>query len=151
MNMKKNRDAVSESKEAYWISPEGEIFTVHTSHIDMVFDRPELFGLNLQFIHSVYDIYNEKYRSEGKGREEILIMLFRQGWIRVRRYLKPYRWTINVNTIDEKTSYNLKKTAAALINKGHSEYDEVILDTEEGEKLFTLSEIAEVGSDLLCL
>lgn len=151
MNMKKNRDAVSESKEAYWISPEGEILTVHTSHIDMVFDRPELFGLNLQLIHSVYNIYNEKYRSEGEAREEILIMIFRQGWIRIRRYLKPYRWTINVNTIDEKTCDNLKKTAAALMNKGHSQHDEVMLDTEKGEKLFTLSEIAEVGSDLLCL
>lgn len=149
--MKKNRDAVSESKEAYWISPEGEILTVHTSHIDMVFDRPELFGLNLQLIHSVYNIYNEKYRSEGKAREEILIMLFRQGWIRVRRYLKPYRWTINVNTIDAKTCDNLKKTAAALMNKGHSQHDEVMLDTEKGEKLFTLSDMAKMGSDLLCL
>ena len=149
--MKKNRDAVSESKEAYWISPEGKMFTVHTSHIDMVFDKPELFGLNLQLIHSVYDIYNEKYRSEGKAREAILIMIFRQGWIRVRRYLKTYRWTINVNTIDEKTCDNLKKTAAALLNKGHSQHDEVMLDTDEGGKLYCLAEIAEVGSDLLCL
>ena len=151
MNKKKNNTAGYDFKEAYWISPDGEIFIVHTTHIDMIFDKPELFGLNLKFIQSVYNIYNEQYRHEGKAREEILIMLFRQGWIRVRRYLKPYRWTININTIDEKTSDNLKNFAHILTDKGHSVHDEILLDSKDKVKLCTLAEMIEMGSNVLCL
>jgi len=144
MNMVMNKDNKTDYTEAYWISPEGDILIVNTSHIDMVFDKPELFGLSLQLLQSVYDIYNEQYRSEGKARDEILLMLFKQGWIRARRYLRPYRWSINVSSIDEKTLNNLKHFALSMMEKGHSRHDEVMLDTDEGKRICCLADMIKV-------
>ena len=59
--------------EAYWISPDNEIYSVETKHIDMIFDRPELFGLDIKYIESVYDRYNEPYRTEAKARGRSLL------------------------------------------------------------------------------
>lgn len=144
MNMVMNKDNKTDFTEAYWISPEGEILQIDTSHIDMVFDKPEFFGLSLKLIQSIYDIYNEAYRSEGDARGEILLMLFRNGWIRVRRYLRPYRWSINVYSIDEKTSRNLQCLAVSMIEKGHSRHDEVMLDTDAGKRLCCLADLLKV-------
>ncbi len=144
MNMATNKGNKSDYTEAYWISPEGEILQVHTSHIDMAFDQPELFGLSLQLIQSVYDIYNEQYRSEGKARDEMLVMIFKQGWIRARRYLRPYRWSINAYSIDEKTSLNLKHFALSMMDKGHFRHDEVMIDTDAGKSLCCLADMIKV-------
>jgi hypothetical protein len=63
-------------------------------------------------------LHSEKYRTEGKAREEILLKLFEQGWIRARRYHRPYRWTLNVFSMTEQTVKTLKYFAEVMISNG---------------------------------
>ncbi len=130
-------------EEGYWISPEGDIYLLDKKHIDMVFDYPSRFGLNMKLVESVYDLYNEEYRTEGKARREILLMLFSSGWIRARRYHRPHRWSINVSVITEVSAGNIRNFASAMIEKGHPLNDEVILDTRDNSSIYTLGDLYE--------
>jgi len=129
--------------EGYWVSPAGEIHLLKTKHIDMVFDTPELFGLDIEYIKAVFDRHGEEYRTEANARREILIMLFEKGWIRARRYRRPARWTINVYSLNSETKIILARFAAVMIRRGHSPYDEVKLDTHQGQSMVTLKEISQ--------
>jgi len=132
-----------ENEEAYWISPVGEIFSVHESHISEIFDHPFIFGLSRSYLELIYDIHDEEYRTEGKAREEILLKLFEKGWIRARRYHRPYRWTLNVFSMTEQTMKNLKSFAEVMISNGKSLNDEVLIDTPEYRKIYTLNELRD--------
>jgi len=132
-----------ENEEAYWISPVGEIFSVHESHISEIFDHPFIFSLSRSYLELIYDIHDEEYRTEGKAREEILLKLFEQGWIRARRYHRPYRWTLNVFSMTEQTVKNLKSFAEVMISNGKSLNDEVLIDTPEYRKIYTLNELRD--------
>jgi len=142
MNSKRNIPA----EKALWISPEGEIYNVEKTHIDMVFDYPERFGLTIKLIESVYNLYNEKYRIEGKAREEIIIMLIHNGWTRARRYHRPCRWTVNISAVDKKSRRNLKTFADFIISEGYPKDDEVLVDTPESRRIYTLEEIGNSES-----
>lgn len=85
---------------AYWISPKGEIIDVRRKHITDVINNPEKFGFTDEFIDYVYDFYNEKRGQEGKAREQLMIALFNQGWIRIRKY-KNF-WSVNVKKFSGK-------------------------------------------------
>ena len=134
----------TENEEAYWISPVGEIFCVKESHISEVFDHPFIFGLSKSYLELIYDIHDEEYRSEGKAREEILLKLFEQGWIRARRYHRPYRWTLNVFSMTEQSVKNLKYFAEVMIAKGKPINEEVLIDTPEYRKIYTMNELREI-------
>lgn len=43
--------------EAYWISPESKIIGVGRSHIQMVMEMPDLFGINENMITKSYSQY----------------------------------------------------------------------------------------------
>lgn len=79
---------------AFWISPKGEIIDVKTNHISEVIRNPEKFGFNDAFIEYVYKFYNEKVGQEGKAREQLMMALFKNDWIRIRKY-RDF-WSINV-------------------------------------------------------
>jgi len=129
------------STEAYWISPEGIIYDVATTHIDMVCNVPLLFALDDDYIRSVFNKFNEEYKTEGKARREIMIKLFANGWIRARRYNRPYRWTINVYEMNEQSAKNLRNFLLTMIAHGHSLNDEVNLDTNDKNKLHTFKNL----------
>lgn len=82
---------------AYWISPKGEIIDVKIKHINTIISNPEKFGFTIEFIEYVYNYYNERIGQEGKAREQLMMSLFNQFWIRLRRY-KQF-WSINVKKL----------------------------------------------------
>ena len=82
---------------AYWISPKGHIIDVKSKHISTVIEHPKKFGFDNFFIEFMYDNYGEKVGTEGKAREQILMSLFKNNWIRIRKYKKF--WTLNVNKL----------------------------------------------------
>ncbi len=86
---------------AFFISPDGEIIHVKTCHIETVISQPERFGLSLEQILKEYKETGEPLGLEGKARENILLRLIEQGWIRIRHYPKaPSRtWKINAHCI----------------------------------------------------
>jgi hypothetical protein len=83
--------------DAYWISPAGKIFDVGQIHIVTITENPEAFGLTRPEIDAVYEKYGEPIGSEGKARDEIMVKLIEERWIRVRRIPKQDVWTIQVD------------------------------------------------------
>lgn len=98
---------------AFFISPKGEIIYSGTTHIQIIIRKPEKFGMNIDVIKYIYSQYDEKVGQEGKAREQILISLFNQGWVRLRRYNQF--WTVNVRRLDRKTKQYLQKWAGKLL------------------------------------
>ncbi len=86
-------------REAYWITPEGEVVEVERKHINKIIGNPELFGLTFEKIKKVYDKYNEPLGLEGKAREEIMRKLILQDWIRIR--WKPKEWAYTVQMVKD--------------------------------------------------
>jgi hypothetical protein len=52
----------------------------------MVIQNPEKFGLTFDYIKQRFDEYGEKMGQEGKAREEIIMSLLEQGFVRIRKY-----------------------------------------------------------------
>jgi hypothetical protein len=126
---------------AWWISPYGEIISVDRggTHIGMVFDKPEAFGLDIGYLHNLYDEYHEPYGSEGEAREKVILALTKQGWIRIRNYKSYYSATIN------KTSKRVKDYLykwAKEMEKWDGPMVQVKIDSETGVRIFTLGDIA---------
>jgi hypothetical protein len=97
-------------KSAFFISPNGKIITVGTSHIAEVIKNPEIFGLKLENIKEIYRKHNEPLGLEGKARREILIQIIQQGWIRLRRYRES--WSVTVYRFSPETKHQLQNWAA---------------------------------------
>ncbi len=73
-----------------------------TTHIRAVITSPEVFGLSRNYIESTYIKHGEKTGIEGNARDEILRIVLRNGWIRLRRHTNRY-WAIQTGTVtDEK-------------------------------------------------
>ena len=83
--------------EAYWISPTGKIFDVEYLHIVEILNSPEKFGLTRNEVEAVHKKHNEPYGSEGKARDEIMIDLIEDGWMRVRYIPKQDSWTVQLD------------------------------------------------------
>jgi hypothetical protein len=81
---------------AYWInSITNKTFPVSTKHIELIFDKPEIFGLTREYIVNKYNLTQEKFRYEGKARSELIKELFDMGWIRIRYDIRKHKWNIN--------------------------------------------------------
>ena len=80
---------------AFWVSPDGEIIEVKKGkHIAEIIAYPVKFGFTREFVEFVFNNYNEKIGQEGKARKQLMLVLFDNNWIRIRRYKKF--WSINV-------------------------------------------------------
>lgn len=80
---------------AYWINPRGKILDIGMgTHIDQVVASPKSFGLTDQYIKSVYEKFDEPVGLEGKAREQIMLGLIKDGFIRVR-LVKNQFWIVN--------------------------------------------------------
>lgn len=101
-------------KAAFFISPKGEIVYTPISHIAQVTGNPEKFGLDRSFVEYVYNFYNERMGQEGKARDQILLSLFKKGWIRLRRYRNF--WSVNVSNYTSKVKTYLQKWANMLVS-----------------------------------
>ena len=114
---------------AFFISPRGELISTGAkTHIDMIINNPEKFGLTKQFIEDTYKEFGEKLGQEGTARSQIIIQLIKQGWIRIRRYANKM-WTIDVNKLDKKVKDRIYDWALKMLDGsgGYKEQDKYIL------------------------
>jgi len=138
------------SGPGFWISPDGEIFRVETSHIAFVIKHPGRFNLSKASILKAYSKYGEPLGLEGNARTEIIKELVLQGWIRTRLY--PNRcWSVTVFELDIGTIQQIKVFTKYLLNSGldvcieidrFSEVRVLALKTDQKSGLGTLHEIA---------
>ena len=91
---------------AYWINPYGQILEMKTSkHITEVVNDPEKFGLTKEYIEKKYAEYGEPVGFEGKAREDIMRVVIKQGYARIRAY-RAF-WSVTINKLDNKTKKSL--------------------------------------------
>lgn len=103
---------------AFWVSPQGQFYAVpgRDLHIGMIIKQPELFGLTREKINQTYEKYGEKVNQEGDAREEIMVDLMKQGWIRIRKYRNHY--SVQAFSPDRRSLNNIETGVQHLTNKG---------------------------------
>lgn len=85
---------------AFWMKG-GEVVENSNSHIRVIIDNPEKFGVTSEYIQSVYDKHGETLGVEGEAREEVIREVSRNGWVRIRHYTSRGSdyWSIQVDRI----------------------------------------------------
>lgn len=138
--------------EAFFISPDNGFFDLSknnvSNHIGLIINNPEKLGVTTNYIQSVYEKYNEKTGTEGNAREEIILEIVKNGWIRGRHYLgRNDYWSINVYEAtkrNEAVIYHLAKLVSdKVIDRIGSLWSSFnILETKTGNIMnYTASDI----------
>jgi hypothetical protein len=100
---------------AYWITPNGNLIDCGgKNHIDFIVKSPEKFGLNRKEVEAEYDKNGEPYGFEGKARENIVIQVIKNGFIRIRKYKNM--WSVNVSEWNKKSAKNLSNWAYGMLS-----------------------------------
>jgi hypothetical protein len=95
--------------DAFFISPGGKIIPVPIRHIVTIAKDPDLFGLTSDYIKSIYKKHNEDVGWEGYARNEIILALLKDDWIRLRFYSRSGTWRIQIfNEMSDKLQDNIR-------------------------------------------
>jgi len=101
---------------AFFLSPQGKLIRVETSHIGEVLRHPEEFGLTLEEIERAYQKHGEKIGMEGKAREEILSRIVAKGWIRIREYPDSH-WSFTLRRLTSQEKGYLQDFAQQVLSR----------------------------------
>lgn len=149
MGIKKYLNERSVSTVAFWISPQGEITSSQQSHIDIIIKYPEKFGFTFDKIKEIYARFNEPVGHEGKAREEIIKLVLRKKFIRIRKYPKKF-WSVNIFHLSLLNRNYLVDWANKLTTSGIDGYKEndlyfpvIITDLGRGREETTIGELAK--------
>lgn len=138
-------------RDAFFISPSGKIVPTSATHVATVISKPKQFGMTREQIDSIYKKHKEKPGSEGNAREDLLRQLISKGWIRVRKYNRPDRWSVNVSRLNKRTKDRIYRWAKALLksNKG-AKYDEVhIVALDDPSTSVVRMDVDDIAKDAL--
>jgi len=117
---------------AYWLNPRGKILDIGIgTHIDQVIKSPTSFGLTDRYVRNVYDKHNEPMNLEGKAREELMLELIKDGYVRIRLVTNRF-WLVNSNRYDKKLKKALSVWAETAKDvKGAGKYMPVKIVTDK--------------------
>jgi len=135
---------------AFWVSPDGEIIEVKKGkHIAEIISTPKKFGFTSEFVEFVFNNYNEKMGIEGKARKQLMLVLFDNNWIRIRKY-KAF-WSINIKKDAGKLNFYMNQWAKKILKglHGFKENDPYIIvkidQKNQKPKMVELKLMAEAG------
>ena len=122
---------------AYWISPNGNIESVETTHIINLLDNPNMFGIKKDFIEKLKKEYpDEKIGQEGQMREKLMIEAMKNGWIRARKNRNS--WIIQTYHLTKKEKDNIWDFIRHLVfDEKQSKYSEVTISVLSPEYYIT--------------
>jgi len=83
--------------DAFFISPKGEIKEVPIRHIVAIVKEPKFFGLTIEYVKTVFKKHNEEVGWEGYARNEIILDLLKDDWIRLRFFAKSGTWRLQIH------------------------------------------------------
>ncbi len=135
--------------EAFWILPDDQIICVPRTHIQTVIDNPHLFNLSSDYIVSKYEMENEELGVEGRAREQIILGLLKDNYIRIRYYPRRSSWTINVHELNIKSLNALKTWSRLIVGHGFSKFDLLNIDMPKGKLVLPMEEL--IKSDIIPL
>ena len=94
--------------DAFFITPQGKIVPVPIRHIVKIVKDPALFGMTTAEIEPIFAQYHESIGTEGKARNEIILTLLKQNWIRLRFEPAIAAWRIQLfETLNEQLKKNI--------------------------------------------
>jgi len=125
---------------AYWITPNGKILKPTQYHIGTVIDHPELFGMTDKQIKKIYDKHDEKISPflEGKAREEIMTMLLKKKFIRIRQKIMG-SYIIQLDKITPKINDYLWEWSNKESKQAQDKYADVNIHILQGNKMIRTS------------
>ena len=122
---------------AYWIDPQGTVLPVSNHHIDLVIRNPEIFGMTLQKIKNIYRRHKEPLYHEGFARNEIMLKLIRNGWVRVRYDSRTASFKFQIDkfspTIQENIRQFVKEITGGKIDKVSVFVGAMVIDLDCGQ------------------
>lgn len=134
---------VTESyKVGGWVAPSGD-FTETDVHIADILRNPPKFGLTKSYIDDLYDRYGETQYApdnsptEGEAREELILTVLQNGWIRYRRYKNYFSvnvWKLDRNTVERLKSWIRAMSKHSLMGK----YDELRISELASDSMRTV-------------
>lgn len=127
----------------YWLGSSGQCIPLFGDrrHIDEIISDPPLFGLTMESLSGIYVEEDEPLGIEGRARRRIILDCVKRGWIRIRRYPREGRWTVNVYELTVRNRHHLTRWAAAMSGYGFA-HDDVIIDLLDGSLKYTMGELA---------
>lgn len=116
-----------------------EIMENDQSHIRVIMNHPDKFGVTDAYIKDTYARFGEKLGIEGKARAEIIQEATRAGWIRVRHYVDRGAdyWSIQVDSLSSRLPDVLFFVRWALEHAYMSPQDELVLTATDDETQIT--------------
>lgn len=87
--------------QAFFISPDGKLIPVKDTHISNIVKYPDKFGLSKEYVEKIYKKHKEPVGSELNAREEILLELVQNGWVRIREYPNKF-WSVQINQMNKR-------------------------------------------------
>ena len=82
--------------DAFFISPKGKIIPVPVRHILAIAEEPGLFGLTADKIAKTYAKHKEEVGWEGYARNEIILDLLKDDWVRIRFFNRSGTWRVQI-------------------------------------------------------
>lgn len=90
------------SHNAFWINQRGKILDIGLgTHIEQIVKSPKSFGLTDRYVRDVYAKFDEPVNLEGKAREQIMLEVIKDGFVRIR-LVKNRFWLVNADKYDRK-------------------------------------------------
>lgn len=119
--------------DAYWISPNCDIYEVKTKHINFVGENPELFWITHNEYLNYFKKYSEPIGWEGYARKEMFNIFFENGWIRIRENSQT-GWTIELWQLTDKAKENIALWGASFgVNGGKFNSTNIKVNCTKGE------------------
>ena len=115
---------------AFWLAPNGDIISVGTTHVSVLIESPESFGLTSTEVIDAYRNNNEPVGFEGKARVELMRRVVSSGWIRIRHRPRT-GWIVELEKLTPAVREQLANWAKLVLDS--EPYADDVRITELGE------------------
>ena len=152
-----------EPANAYWLDPGGKLRQAKTTHIEDVGKNPEEFGLTSKIVNDYYKMYREKPYIEGRARDEIIDLILKRGWTRIRyvisqdyydiqtgelaKRVKDYLFQWAVKTLEQYTNRNDSRVVINVVSSRSNQ--QFKMSDLVSEALLNMKEQAEPTDNFL--
>lgn len=121
-----------------WLSPKGDYTRVRTNHVADIISEPSKYGVTSKFIQGLYGKHNERMGVEGRAREELILLVLRTGWVRIRNY-RNY-WSVTVDRLTRRVSTNIRNWVETFMQNGSmGKYEDIKIYEAVRDRLTTHS------------
>lgn len=99
-----------------WLSPTGSWERVGANHVNDIILNPDKFEITKSVVSGLYQKHNEPVGVEGRAREDLIALVLRKGWVRIRKYRD--HWSITVFEPSTNVVNNIRDWLELFMNQG---------------------------------